>query len=130
MLIEFTASASELHRACTRLAGQIGEIPEDEEKAIEFKVTAGRLGITVDGTAANLMADVQSAGIAFIPSTVLAGVRHMLPYFGNRTVEIGFSNGKMRVDGTVFHSREILLSSAETSERRRPSYRNRTLQTF
>ena len=113
MRIEFTANASDLLRACTRFATWIDETVEDDEKAIQFNVTAGRLGITANGTSANLLAEVQSAGTAFIPPTVLAGVLHMLPYFGNRSVEIGFSHGKMRVDCTVFHTREILLSAPE-----------------
>jgi len=45
MLIEFTAKASDLFRACARLAAWIGETVEDDEKAIRFKVTSGRRGI-------------------------------------------------------------------------------------
>ena len=128
MLIEFSANASELHRACVRLAARLADTA-DEEHQIQFKVTSGKLGIAVGAESANLVADVRSTGTALVPFTVLAGVAHMLPYFGDKTVGIGLSNGKMRVDTTVFHTRSILLSSSDSMGRRRPLLPRKTLQT-
>ena len=128
MFIEFTANASELHRACVRLTARTGETGVGEKRAIHFKVTSGRLGISTNGTSANLKAEAQCTGTALIPSTVFAGVLHILPYFGDRTVEIGLSKGKMRVDTTVFHTRDILLLS-DNVERRRSLFRTKPLQT-
>lgn len=129
MLIEFAANAFDLHRACVRLADGIAENCEEDEQVIQFQVIPRQLVIVADGRSANLAADVQTGGTAFVPATVLVGVLHMLPYFGNGAVEIGFSRGKMRVESTVFHTRAISLTPAETSQRRRPSFRQRALQT-
>ena len=128
MTIEFNANASDLHRACLRLAARLSEMPGADEKPINFKVTLTRLGMTVDKNSAKIMVEAQRAGYASIPFTILAGLVHVLPYFGSTNVEIGFSPGRVRVDTTVFHSRSILVSSSSGTERRRSSSRERTLQ--
>jgi hypothetical protein len=128
VLIEFQANAFDLHRACVRLASKLGEMPEHGVESSRFNVVPGILRIAVDGASANLQADVMSSGAASVPFTVLAGVVHMLPYFGKKAVEIGFSDGKMRVDTTVFHNRAILLSSSGATEHRRSSLKYRALQ--
>ena len=110
MSVEFSANATDLRRSCTRLATKLAQISEHVDESLHFDVNSKRLRITVAGASANLQAEVQSSGAASIPSAVLAGVLHMLPYFGKNAVEIALSPGKMRVDTTVFYNRGILLS--------------------
>ena len=110
MSVEFSANAADLHRSCVRLATKLAQISEDVDESLHFDLKSKRLRITVEGASANLHAEVQCSGAASIPSTVLAGVLHVLPYFGKNPVEIAFSPGKMRVDTTVFYNRSILLS--------------------
>lgn len=107
MVIEFRTSAADLHRACLRVT-QSDSMAGDENSAL-FTATSQKLGILVKGVSETLAAGVQIAGTASVPLTILAGVVHVLPYFGEKTVEIGFSRGKMRIDTTVFHNRGILL---------------------
>ena len=128
MLVEFSANAFHLHRACVRLATRLAETPGIGDDSVHFDVSSKKLEITVDGASANLQADVQRTGAASVPFTVLAGVVHVLPYFGKKPVEIGFSRGRMRVDTTVFHNRNIVLSVPVNLERRRSSFRERALQ--
>ena len=120
MFVEFSANAADLHRSCMRLATKLAQISEDVDEPLHFDIKSKRLRITVDGASANLQAEVQSDGAASVPFTVLAGVLHMLPYFGRNAVEIAFSPGKMRVDTTVFYNRSILLSG-----RAQGNYRDR-----
>jgi len=129
VLVEFSANASDLHRACTRLATGFAPTQGIADNPVHFDVTPKGLEITVDGASASLQAEVQSSGAASVPFTVLAGMLHMLPYFGNNAVEIGFSPGKMRVDTTVFHNRTIVQTFARPNERRRSSLRHRALTT-
>ena len=127
VLIEFHANAFDLHRACVRLASKLGEVPEHGEDSVHFNVVPGKLRIAVDGASATLQADVISSGATSVPFIVLTGVVHMLPYFGKKAVEIGFSAGKMRVDTTVFHNRGIILNSSGATEHR-SSLKYRALQ--
>ena len=131
MLVEFSTNASDLHRACVRLATELAQLPEITDEPVHFDITPNELEITIEGTSTTLRAQVQNRGAASVPFTVLAGVLHMLPYFGNNAVEIGFSHGKMRVDTTVFHNRSILLTGTQRNKRRHPSLNstlNSTLQ--
>jgi len=121
VLVEFSANASDLHRACIRLLTGLARMQGIADDPVHFDITSKRLEITADGASTNLQAEVQSSGSASIPFTVLAGVLHMLPYFGNNVVVIGFSPGKMRVDTTIFHNRSILQTSPHADERRRSS---------
>lgn len=127
MLVEFSTNASDLHRACARLATDLGQLPEITDDPVHFDITSKELEITIEGTSATLRAEAQTSGTVTIPFTVLAGVLHMLPYFGKNAVEIGFSQGKMRVDTTIFHNPSILLTVTRSNERRRPSFKGRTL---
>jgi len=67
-------------------------------------------------------------GAVCVPSTALAGVNHMLPYFGSNEVEIGFSAGKMRVDTTVFHNRKIVPFAAPEPTRQSPPIREQAFE--
>jgi hypothetical protein len=127
VLVEFNTNASDLHRACVCLATELAQLPEITDDPVHFNITPKGLEITIEGTSATLRAEVRNSGAASIPFTVLAGVLHMLPYFGKNTVEIGFSHGKMRVDTTVFHNRSILLAGTPPNERR-PSSLSSILQ--
>lgn len=128
MLLECSINASDLHRACVRLATELAQLPEITDDPVYFDITSNALEITIEGTSATLRAEVQNRGAASIPFTVLAGVLHMLQYYGENAIEIGFSRGKMRVDTTVFHNRSILLTGTPLNERRHPSVKYRTLQ--
>jgi len=121
VLVEFSTNAADLHRACVRLLTGLARMQGIADDPIHFDISPKRLEITADGASANLQAQIQSSGAASIPFTVLAGVLHMLPYFGNNVVEIGFSPGKMRVDTTIFHNRSILQRSPQADERQRSS---------
>jgi hypothetical protein len=121
VLVEFSANASDLHSACVRLATELAKLPEISDDPVHFDITPKGLEITIEGTSAPVRAEVQNSGVASIPFTVLAGVLHMLPYFGTNAVEIGFSHGKMRVDTTVFHNRSIVLTNTGPNERRHSS---------
>lgn len=111
MLVEFSTNASDLHRACVRLATELTRLPEITNDPVHFDITPKGLEITIEGSSTTLLVEVRNSGAASIPFTVLAGVLHMLPYFGNNTVDISLSKGKMRVDTTVFHNRRILLAA-------------------
>lgn len=126
MLVELSTNASDLHLACVRLATELTQLPEITDDPVHFDITSKGLEITIEDTSARLRAEVQNGGAVIIPFTVLAGVLHMLPYFGKNAVEIGFSHGKMRVNTTVFHNPSILLTCTRPKERRRPSF-NSTL---
>lgn len=128
MLVKLSTNASDLHRACVRLATELAQLPEITDDPVHFDITSKGLEITIEGTSATLRAEVQNSGAVTIPFTVLAGVLLMLPYFGKNAVEIGFSHGKMRVDTTVFHNPSILLTGTRPNERRHPSFKSRTLQ--
>jgi len=121
VLVEFSANASDLHRACIRLLTGLARMQGIADDPVHFDISSKRLEITADGASASLQAEVQSGGVASIPFTVLAGVLHMLPYFGSNVVEIGFSPGKMRVDTTIFHNRSILQTPPRANECRRSS---------
>jgi len=125
MLVELSTNASDLHRACVRLATELAHLPEITDEPVHFDITPKRMEITIERTSTILRAEVRKSGAASIPFTVLAGVLHMLPYFGKNVVEIGFSHGKMHVDTTVFYSRSILLTGTSCNERRRLSLNNR-----
>ena len=122
MLVEFSTNASDLHRACVRVATGLAQLPEITDDPVHFDITPKVLEITIEGISATVRAEVQNGGAASIPFTVLAGVLHMLPYFGKNAVEIGFSHGKMRVETTVFHNRGILLIGTRPNERRHSSF--------
>jgi hypothetical protein len=126
VLVQLSANASDLHLACVRLATELTQLPEITDDPVHFDITSKGLEITIEDTSARLRAEVQNGGAVTIPFTVLAGVLHMLPYFGKNAVEIGFSHGKMRVNTTVFHNPSILLTRTRPKERRRPSF-NSTL---
>ena len=111
MFVEFSANAADLHRSCVRLATKLAQISDNVDESLYFDIKSKRLKISVEGASANLQAEVQCDGAASVPFTVLAGVLHMLPYFGRNSVEIAFSPGKMRVDTTIFYNRSIMLSA-------------------
>jgi len=123
MLVEFTANAYHLHRASTRMATRLAQSLETDDDFVHFDLSSGRLEISIEGASANLHAEVRRTGAAFVPLTVLAGMVHVLPYFGNKPVEVGFSPGKMRVDTTIFHNRNIVLSMPASSGQRRAPLR-------
>jgi hypothetical protein len=127
-MVKFVANASDLHRVCVCLAATGAETVGSRDDSVRIDVTRRRLEITVGGASSTVPAEVQRTGLASIPFTVLAGVLHMLPYFGNQPVEIAFSLGKMRVDDTVFHNRSIIVIGPRTCERRRSSLKYRGLQ--
>ena len=116
MLVQFSASASDLHRVCVSLAAEMEQLPEIADDPVHFNITPKGLEITLEGASANLKAEVRNAGAASVPFTVVTGVLHMLPYFGENSVQIAFSPGKMRVDTTVFHNRRILLAGSHSNE--------------
>lgn len=128
MLIEFRTNASELHRACLRLTARAFADGVEVETLARFKLMPERLAISVSRRSVTLAANVRKSGFAVIPMPVLAGVVHMLRYFGDEVVEIGFSRGKMRVDTTIFHARRILPVHAARPDRRRSSLRRSTMQ--
>ncbi len=127
MLIEFSTNASDLHHACIRFAAKVSE-NADEDKSVQFRVTSGKLGIRFEAAATALPASVRAIGAASVPVTILAGMIHVLPYFGDAEVEIGLSPGKLKIDTTVFHNRNIVVSNEPNPERRRSTFRDRALQ--
>jgi len=84
VLVEFSANASNLHSACVRLATELAKLPEITDDPVHFDITPKGLEITIEGTSAPVRVEVQNSGVASIPFTVLAGVLHMLPYFGHK----------------------------------------------
>jgi len=94
-----------MNLACRSLAGQ-----SSDSNSIAFNIAVRNVEITAKGTSERLDAVVQREGRVSIPCTVLHGLIKTLPYFGGKTIEIGFSAGKMSVDSMVFHNQMIVLN--------------------
>lgn len=111
MIILFSSNAAEMNRAFRRLAWPDSSKSKTGHMPIAFNISSHSVKITANGGSQALPAEVRREGTAFIPYVVLQGVARTLPYFGHRDIEIAFSDGKMRVDGMVFHNRMIVLSN-------------------
>lgn len=86
-----------------------GQRSRKRPETYSFQSDAGKLGITGQGTSANVPTARTQELLSFL---LQAGVVHMLPYFGNTTIEIGFPTVRC-VDTTVFHVRSILLTNSD-----------------
>ena len=118
MQIQFSTNAADMNRTCRRVGTKLALQSKYSNEFITFKITARNVEITVDGTAEGLAAKVQHEGKVSIPCTILYGIIRTLPYFGQREIEVGFSEGKMHIDGVAFHSRVIVPSHSVSPERR------------
>lgn len=114
MQIQFSTNAADMKRTCRR----VGMRSTCQSKFITFKIAAKDVEITANGVSETLAAKIKQEGRVSIPSAILDGVLRTLPYFGERTIKIGFSEGRMRVDNMVFHNRMIVLSDSVSSDRR------------
>jgi len=112
MSVTFRLKADELKRACEQLG--VSPVPLDEEP-VEFKLVDGDVWVATLGRWVCLAADVHQPARVCIPPSIVEGLVCMLPYFGTKKIEIGFSQGRMRIHTTVFHNREILVSAVDES---------------
>jgi hypothetical protein len=103
------------------------ELTECSEDLIEVNVAARAVELTTNHFSAGLEAKVLREGRVSAPRIVLQGVMRMLPYFGRQTIEIGFSEGKMRVHTTIFHHWMIGVGASPACGRRHPPARSRDL---
>ncbi len=118
MLIQFSSNAAEMNRAFRRLASPDTRKPKSGYAPVAFNISSRSVEITTDGASQALAADVRREGTAFVPEVVLQGVLTTLPYFGQKHIEIGFSDGKMRVDSMIFHNPMIVLSDFHSARHR------------
>jgi hypothetical protein len=98
------------------LASTLAENSRDATQFIVFDVATGTVDISVRDTLEGVPAKTRQKGRALIPCTVFQGVLHTLPYFRNRSIEIGVSEGQMRIESMVFHNRTITLRDAVLDE--------------
>ncbi len=124
MLIRFNLNADELKRACEHM-DVISALVSDD--VVEFNVVTDGVWVTSLGKWQLLSADVQSEGRVAIPASVVEGLIRTLPYFGKKKVEIGCSEGRLRIHTTVFHSREIVVSSIQSDPQRGSRWRRHAL---
>ena len=118
MQILFSLSAAEMNRACCRLGPRLTGRTTTGVDRVAFTIDDQCVEIAANETSAGLAAEVQRKGRVSVPSTVMHGVITTLPYFGHRKIQIGFSEGKMRVDNMVFHHRMIVLTDSFGGPRR------------
>jgi hypothetical protein len=124
VLIRFNLNADELKRACEHM-DVISALVSDD--VVEFNVVMDGVWVTSLGKWQLLSADVQSEGRVAIPAAVVEGLIQTLPYFGKKKVEIGCSEGRLRIHTTVFHSREIVVSGIQSDPQRGSRWRRRVL---
>lgn len=105
-----------MNRACCRLRTTLTGPAKKRVDRIAFTIAARSVEIATNETAEGVAAEVQRKGRVSVPYTVIDGVITTLPYFGYKKIQVGFSNGKMRVDSMVFHNRMIVLSDFPTPQ--------------
>lgn len=118
MQILFSLSASEMNRACCRLRPSLTGHATTGVDRVAFTIDDRFVEIAANEASEGLAAEVQRKGRVSVPSTVMHGVITTLPYFGRKKIQVGFSDGKMRVDNMVFHHRMIFLTDSRASRRR------------
>ena len=118
MQILFSLSAAKMNRACCRLGPTMTGQAKDAVDRIAFTIDDRFVEIAANKASEGLAAEVQRKGRVSVPSTVMHGVITTLPYFGRKKIQVGFSEGKMRVDSMVFHHRMIVLTDSTASRRR------------
>jgi len=116
--IRFRVNAASMKHVCRRVSTRLANHSKKGAQLIAFKIGGKSVEIAAHNSRHGVEARVQRGGSAFIPHTVLHGVIITLPYFGRRSIDVGFSTGKMCVDNMVFHDPMI---GCVSSVRRSPS---------
>ena len=109
MHIRFRVSAAGMNIACRRLGARLRNALAISRLFIVFNIGPTNLEITSDNVSEGVPAEAEHDGMAFIPCAVFQGLVGTLPFFQRRKIEVGFSKGKMCIDGIVFHNRLTTL---------------------
>jgi hypothetical protein len=117
--IEFNVDAEEMYRACRSFEVVASRDSDLDQSQVALRVYGKRVDILSTCDRANCVADVWGQGTVFVPTCVLLSMLRTLPFFGQRRIQIRFSDGLMRVHSTVFHHRMITIGAAEPKGKER-----------
>jgi hypothetical protein len=114
MDVEFSVNLIELKRAFRRLSARLPDESEVGSQFVVFNACSNNLEIAARGTSEGLAVSVLHPGQASLPFPVFSGIARVLRFYRRKTVDVGFSNGVVKIEHTQFrHSWICALPSDE-----------------